>query len=295
MATEALAVLLIVHEAAETVTSVVEAVHALSDLLGGFKPQKDHTPELMKCIELAKKEVIEEIQKSELNTNLNSLYACADDWNITQDKLVDLALKEKAGEDPNKIDGMLRVYHTSILDTIKRLNEIKYYFRGPRPKPRSPEMLGVYFLCYSLHHSFTFAAEAIYAKMFGTISPNFATGIDNLRDSSSNMTDAISEYKNFRQGQIYYREIIEHEGGPPLHTGQYKIITDVGGDSAIGNLAGNMYTPNPGKYAIGEEVIEDFWNSSKFGSGTRTVFKGWVELEIKAMTTARSLYLRANK
>lgn len=292
MAAEAIAVLVLVQETADTVTSVVKAIEAVSDLLGAFKKQKDRTPELKQCIELAKTQIIEEIHKAELETRLNQLSASAEDWLFTLERIVGLAAAKASGKDVNPT---LHDHYISILDTIKTLNEVKYYFEGSRPKPKTPEMLGMYCLCYSLIHSFHVAADTLYSIFTpGSITPDLSTGIEDINMSKSRVDVKVTDYKLFRKGQIVYHEIVHREpGGPTDHTGVWVVDFDGGRDSAIANMTGLKIKLEPAFNDKGKEIIENRFHASEFGGrALPLVFSKWNDLQAEVLQASKRLQLK---
>ncbi|PON26716.1 hypothetical protein TGAM01_v204217 [Trichoderma gamsii] len=291
MAAAVIGVLILVQETADTVTSIVKAIDAVANLLGRFSKQTDRTPQLMQCIELAKTQIIEEIHKAELEIRLDTLYTSADDWFKTLQKIVDLGEQEKKGTiQPQDLKDTLRAIWIDMMSTSKRLTDVKYYFEGSRPKPATPEMLSIYILCYSLLHSFTLAGDAVYVKMNDNITPNFVTGIEELERSVDGTDNFVAGYKTFRGSQLVVKELIEHEGAP-LHTGDFKVYFDGGGDSAIENLTGTVYTLR-GWNNITAKIIERRWAESKFGVDVPLILEKWNELHGEATGSARRLYKR---
>ncbi|KAL7944119.1 hypothetical protein V8C42DRAFT_346471 [Trichoderma barbatum] len=199
MAAAVIGVLILVQETADTVTSVVKAIDVAANLLGRFSKQTNRTPQLMHGIELAKAQIIEEIHKAELEERLDVLHTSADDWFQTLTKIVNLGEREKQGTiQSQNLKFTLQAIWIDMMATIKRLNDVKNYSEGPRPKPETLEMLSIYILCYSLLHSCILAADALYVKMNDSITPNFATGIEELEHSVIGTDKCVASYKAFR-------------------------------------------------------------------------------------------------
>lgn len=266
MAAEIIAALIVIKEAADTVTSVANAIQSVKDLYDSFQGRDDKTNDLKEFIRKVKEIVEAEVQGAELQGYLGTVSAACETWYRASGKIRAIStMPTKEVPEVQKRDAEFRAVSEDPNDELSELAKAIDYFKSGRPKPQTPSMLSVYCTTFTIRTAMSFTDTAIFSITSGVIDQDeLRRSISEIEDAKSFIRSACEIYKAYRASQLQMRAILETEFIPPRISG-YKVASDSGGDSLIPNLRGEIFSEVNKGWHLSSRVIEFYWKESDFG------------------------------
>ncbi|KAJ6126162.1 hypothetical protein N7471_010655 [Penicillium samsonianum] len=280
---EILAAIVIVGEAADTVSKVVNAMQTTKDFVESFQGKKNHSQDVQNYVDGAKESIIAEINAVEFQGYMNLVNRAASWWYECQSNIQLFGIDKHTVTDT---DGELKQFADDIHNEIGPLDGLKVWIEGDRPRPQKDKMLGFYLLFYAIRHSMRFTYETFFLVRTGNYSATFEETAQTLEDAKKALQKRFDEYKIFRASQLINIVPIT-EGVPGAQTFEYLIRTDIGGDDLIPNLTNALWislTPDASTEKVRKDAIKHYWRVSDLGKRSiDDLFKSWTQAHTAAL------------
>ncbi|KAJ5279714.1 hypothetical protein N7478_005086 [Penicillium angulare] len=265
MAGEVLAVLIIVKETADTVTSVATAIKSVKDLYDSFQGRDDKSNDLDIFVTKVKEIVQTEIQDAELQNYLGAVSSACTTWYRASGKIKAISTMPTNTETEIRArNDEFRAISEDLRDGLRELGEAIHYFKSSRPKPQTLYMLGLYPTAFTMRNAMSFTDNAIFSITSGVIDKDYLRrSVSEVEETKDFNRSACENYRAHRASQLKMARIWEIEFIPPRAVG-WEVSSDSGGDSLIPNLTDKGFPLN-GKFREPAGVIKFYWEKSEFG------------------------------